>query len=235
MVLSQYKTSEGEMNTVPFPKHPRLALLDWDGTFCDSRESIYNINAVMAEFYGVSNVIPSFQEWLQASHPGVEAFMKALGVTEGREEINAYFHTLLEEQRTKGFQNPLYPGTQEFLSYLKDQGIPAVIISRHPHSHLEADIEAHGLSDFFCAVIGEPEDARLEKDVVMRYACDELLVSYRSAFYLGDTSHDMRLAHQAGVCAVAVSHGYDPASELLKENPARIFDSLPDFQNFLSG
>lgn len=223
------------MKEVPFPKHPRLALLDWDGTFCDSRESIYNINAVMAEFYGVSNVIPSFQEWLQASHPGVEDFMKALGVTEERAEINAYFHHLLENQRRKGFQNPLYQGTVEFLTYLRDQEIPAVIISRHPHSHLEADIEAHGLTGFFCTVIGEPEEARLQKEVVMRCACDELLVPHRSAFYLGDTSHDMRLAHQAGVCAVAVSHGYDPVSELLKENPAHIFDCLPDFQRFLSG
>lgn len=221
------------MKSVLFPEFPRVALLDWDGTFCDSRKSIHDINVVMAEFYGVE--MPSYEDWLKASHPGVEQCMRAIGVTDEREEINGFFNHLLKKQREKGFQNPLYPGAEELLKHLQSLNIPAVVISRHLHDHLEADIEAHGLSQYFYTVIGEPPDANLEKTVVMRYVCDELTVPYKSAFYLGDTSHDMRLAKKAGVCALAVSHGYDPASELLKENPAHIFDSLPDFQKFLSG
>lgn len=221
------------MSRVPFLNFPELGLLDWDGTFCDSRPSIYEMNLTMARRYGVE--MPSYEEWLQASHPGVEACMKSLGVTESREEINKLFHQLLAKQREVGFQNPLYPGTEEFLRLLQSMEIPAIIISRHLHEHLVKDIEAHGLSRYFEEIIGEPNDTNLEKDVVMRQVCNEWNVVYSQAFYLGDTSHDMRLAKQAGVRALAVSHGYDPASELLKEGPERIFESLTEICQFFTG
>lgn len=226
------------MNGVPFPEVPKVALLDWDGTFCDSRKSIYDINLVMAEHYAKTMPIkplPSYEEWLQASHPGVEACMRALGVTDSRENINKFFHRLLVEQNEAGLQNPLYEGTQEFLMLLEDSCIPAVVISRHLDQHLKRDIDAHGLGKYFHKIIGEPADRELQKDKVMRDICIELsLIRRRHVFYLGDTSHDMRLAKQAGVCGVAVSHGYDPVSELEKEDPAHIFGSLAEFQEFLS-
>ncbi len=218
--------------SVPFPLSPRVALLDWDGTFCDSRKSIYDMNLVMARCYG--KIMPSFDEWLQASHPGVEACMRSIGVEDEREEVNAFFHRLLEEQREAGFQNPLYDGTEELLALLQDLRIPAVVISRHLHEHLQKDIEAHGLERYFSQIIGEPADGNLMKDAVMREVCEALGVPFEAAFYLGDTSHDMRLARQAGVSAVAVSHGYDPESELQKERPAEIFGSLLEFQQFLT-
>ena len=223
---------------VPFPDVPRLALLDWDGTFCDSRKSIYEINRVMAEYYSQKMPLlplPSYEEWLQVSHPGVEACMRSLGVTEERGSINAFFHRLLQEQREAGLHNPLYPDTTEFLEHFRARHVPMIVISRHLHDHLVQDIAAHNLTSFFDQIIGEPAESNLCKDVAIEQACRAYDVPNRTAFYLGDTSHDMRLAHQAGVCALAVSHGYDPISELRKESPAYIFGSLGEFLHFLSG
>lgn len=216
------------MNTVPFSDSPKLALLDWDGTFCDSRPGIYQMNLVMAEQYGVH--MPSYTRWLQASHPSVEECMEGLGVTTSREEIKNFFNRLLVEQRESGFQNPLYPGTEDFLKLLQDLVIPAIIISRHLHEHLVQDIEAHGLSGYFQQIIGQPADVTLEKDAVMRQICDEAQIDYSQAFYLGDTSHDMLLARKAGVRTVAVSHGYDPVSELIETGPDHIYGSLPEIE-----
>jgi phosphoglycolate phosphatase len=216
---------------VPFPKKLRAVLVDWDGTFCDSREKIYDINVTMANKYGV--LMPSFECWLQASHPSVEICMEALGVTEESEKIKLFFKELLDEKREAGFRDPLYSGTEEILTYLRDKKIPMVVISRHPHDYLLDDIGHHGLTDYFYEIIGEPDDTRLEKDVAMRHVCNELCVQYGNTVYLGDTSHDMVFAEQAGVCPVAVSHGYDPVPELAKTRPAEIFGSLPEFQEFL--
>lgn len=224
--------------TVPFPDFPRLALVDWDGTFCDSRRSIYEINRTMAKHYGQQMhllPLPSYEDWLLASHPGVEACMRSLGVTEDRASINAFFHQLLIEQREAGLQNPLYPDTKEVLEYFSARKVPIIVISRHLHDHLVMDITAHGLASFFYRIIGEPPDGNVQKDVVIEQACRAFNVPNRTTFYLGDTSHDMRLAHQAGVCALAVSHGYDPESELRKEEPAHIFGSLTEFLSFLEG
>lgn len=220
------------MVIVPFPKNPKVALLDWDGTFCDSRKSIYEMNLVMAAFYGKK--MPSYEVWLQAAHHSVESCMKHIGVTDDRESVNKFFNKLLVEQREAGFQNPLYPGTEELLRFFQKLGIPAVVISRHLHEHLRKDVAAHGLAHYFYEIIGEPRDANLEKDMVMKYVCDELGIFRTQAFYLGDTSHDMKLARKAGVCAVAVSHGYDPVRKLSEEQPAHIFESLFEFQEFLT-
>lgn len=218
------------MTLAPFENigKPKIAFLDWDGTFCDSREPIYEINQTMAKHYGV--VMPSFEDWLMAAHPGVEPCMRSIGVTEDREAINAFFHDLLVAQRERGLQNPLYPGARELLSYFQEVGIPAVIISRHLHGHLILDIEAHGLAQYFHQIIGEPEGEDLRKDAVMREICSgELSVVRKHTLYLGDTVHDMELARQAGVVPIAVTHGYDPRSRLEAAKPDFIFDSLPEF------
>ena len=220
--------------TVPlFATKPRLALLDWDGTFCDSRESIYEINLIMAKHYG--KTMPSYEDWLAIAHPGVEPCMRSLGVTEDRKAINAFFHKLLTEQRGRGFQNPLYPGTHNLLQCFEELGIPAIIISRHLHDHLVLDIEAHGLSKYFYRIIGEPEGADLIKKEVIRQICVEFGVGRRQAFYLGDTVHDMKAARHARVIAGAISHGYDPRARLQKKGrPNLTIDSLPEFQAVLA-
>ncbi len=222
--------------TVPlFVTKPKLALLDWDGTFCDSRESIYEINLVMAKHYG--KVMPSYKKWLSASHPGVEVCMRSIGVTEDRESVNAFFNQLLVELRDKEdvLQNPLYEGTRELLCRFAELGIPAIVISRHLHNHLVLDIEAHGLSHFFQRVIGEPKGVDLVKEAEIRKLCEEFGIAQDQTFYLGDTVHDILAANKAGVIAAAITHGYDPRSRLEKESkPDLIVDSLAEFQALLA-
>jgi phosphoglycolate phosphatase len=217
---------------VIFDSSPKVALLDWDGTLCDSRESIYEVNLTMAKHYG--KVMPDFEDWLSEAHPGVEACMKSIGVMDDRESINEFFHNLLTEQREKGLQNPLYEGTRELLRHFKKWDIPAFIISRHLHEHLVLDIEAHGLSGYFERIIGEPEGADLMKQNEIGKICAEFNVALNKAFYLGDTVHDMLAARKAGVISVAITHGYDPRVRLENEcDPDLIVGSLAEFQTFV--
>lgn len=219
--------------TVPFPFAPQVAFLDWDGTFCDSRPSIYAINLVMTKRYGV--VMPQYDDWLTQAHPGPVELMRALGVpySLSDESILDFLRDLLDAENEAGTKKPLYPGARKVLAGFRTLKIPAVLVSRHPHDHLVRDIENHGLSKFFAQVIGEPRDCALKKDEVIQAYCRTFSVAPSDTFYLGDTSHDMRLANLAGACSVGVSHGYDPPQELRKENPAHIFASLEDFLQFL--
>ena len=220
--------------TVPlFETRPKVAFLDWDGTFCDSRESIYGINLILAEHYG--KVMPSYQEWLKISHPGVEQCMSSLGITDEAIAIKTLFHGLLIKQNEEGLQNPLYPGTTELLTFFQQESIPAVIISRHPEHHLIRDIEAHGLTAFFHSIIGEPAgNDGLKKDEVLQELCLQFEVARHDTFYLGDTTHDMVLAEKAGVVPIAVTHGYEPRTRLEKESrPTLIVDSLGELLDYL--
>jgi phosphoglycolate phosphatase len=220
------------MNVPLLDKWPKLALLDWDGTFCDSRESIYEINLTMAKHYG--KVMPSYDEWLNVAHPSVEACMKSIGVTEDRLSINQLFHELLLMQREKGLQNPLYEGTHDLLSCFRELSISAVIISRHLHEHLILDVKAHGLSEYFEQIIGEPKGVDLIKSHEISKICAEFNVAPNQVFYLGDTVHDMLAARKAGVVSIAISHGYDPRVRLKKKAcPDLIVDSLAEFQSLL--
>lgn len=224
------------MVTLSFPAvAPKIAFFDWDGTLCDSRESIYAINLYMAEQYGKAGNLPSYEDWLQIAHPGVEACMRSLGVTEDRASINQFFHGLLVEQREQGLQNPLYPGVHELLSWLKNACVPMILISRHLHEHLLLDVEAHGLTHFFAHIMGEPEGEELSKEMVIRRFCfsDEYSAIRRHTFYLGDTVRDMVAAKQAGVVPLAVTHGYDPRPRLEHECGEHTFDNLFEIQNFL--
>jgi phosphoglycolate phosphatase len=222
------------MTIVPFPTLPQIAFFDWDGTLCDTRPSIYDINLAMAERYAVR--MPSYEAWLLQAHPGPVECMRAIGVPKSFSDasILAFLRELLDADDKRGVCKPLYPDTISLLRYFRNRKVPQIIVSRHPHDHLVRDIENHGLASLFHAIIGNPDDTALEKDVVVRNYCQSLGVPEENAFYLGDTSHDMRLARLAGVCPVAVSHGYEPVCELAKESPAQIFGSLGDFLHFLN-
>jgi phosphoglycolate phosphatase len=224
------------MAVLSFPAvAPKIAFFDWDGTLCDSRESIYAINLYMAEQYGKAENLPSYEDWLQDSHPGVEDCMRFLGVQEDSLHIKQFFNRLLVEQREQGLRNPLYPGVYELLSWLKKQGIPMILISRHLHEHLLLDVEAHGLTHFFDHIIGEPKGEKLSKEVEIRRLCfsDQYSVVRAHTFYLGDTVHDMVPAKQAGVVSIAVTHGYEPRHRLEEVAPGFIFDSLDEVLELL--
>ena len=62
---------------------------------------------------------------------------------------------------------------------------------------------------------------------------DSLGIAKENTLMIGDTSHDLLMAKNAGVAAVAVSYGAHEAQELLALNPLACIDSVASLRSWL--
>ena len=61
----------------------------------------------------------------------------------------------------------------------------------------------------------------------------DLRVDASQAMMIGDSEHDMRMARNAGVSAVAVTHGAHDADTLLQYEPLWCLDDITEISNVL--
>ena len=61
---------------------------------------------------------------------------------------------------------------------------------------------------------------------------DELAVSAGRTLMVGDTTHDVQMAQNAGVDAVAVGHGAHPAGQLQELSPLALVDDFAQLRSW---
>jgi phosphoglycolate phosphatase len=62
----------------------------------------------------------------------------------------------------------------------------------------------------------------------------ELDTTAHDAVMIGDSAHDMLMAGNAGVNAIAVTHGVEDAESLQTHHPLTCLDDITDLYEFLS-
>ncbi|HLL33578.1 MAG TPA: HAD family hydrolase [Streptomyces sp.] len=109
----------------------------------------------------------------------------------------------------------LYPGVREGLVTLHERGTLLAVGTSKITSSAEALLSAMGIRDLFGAVIGHDQvsHAKPHPETGLRAAA-ALGLDPTDCAYIGDTVTDMRMAHAAGMEAVAVSYGVASPEEL---------------------
>jgi len=62
----------------------------------------------------------------------------------------------------------------------------------------------------------------------------EFDVDAKAALMIGDTSHDLEMAHAAGVDALAVTYGAHPENNLRACSPTACLATVPELRQWLS-
>lgn len=128
---------------------------------------------------------------------------------------------------------PLYPGVPEMLGELRRDDRFLAIATGKPRAGLDRSLIHTGLESFFdftrCADEGfpKPHPDMLEKLI------DFCAVDKERVVMIGDTTHDLQLAANAGVHAVAVNYGAHPEDELQAHSPLAIATSVADLHRWL--
>ncbi len=204
----------------------KAALFDFDGTLVDTTELIYqSLRHASREVLGHE---PS-REVLMANvgRPLPQQMEELIEKEAGQNADPALPEKLLKSYRT---QNDVlhedliqeFPGVEEALARLREAGVKtAVVTSKRRHS-VEMAVETFpGLgrvTDHFVTMEDtkehKPEPAPLLKGL-------ELLggIPVEEAAYVGDSPHDVKAAHAAGVTSVGVSWGAFPEEVLKSAEP----------------
>jgi phosphoglycolate phosphatase len=135
---------------------------------------------------------------------------------DGRRRVSErYRHHFLAREH----EAPLYEGVREMLAELRGRGRRLAVATGKARRGLDRALEATGLGELFEATRCADEGFAKPHPDMLLMLMDITGVEPRQALMIGDTTHDLELAANAGVDAVAVSYGAHPA-DLLATRPA---------------
>ncbi|MFC9270787.1 HAD family hydrolase [Streptomyces zhihengii] len=198
----------------------RPVLFDLDGTLVDTPSAIVeNFTATLASL-GVPAVSAEDIRGT-VGKPLEKAFAELIGdfpVT--AEEAVPRYQALYREQIVPRAESLLYPGVADGLTRLREEGfVLAVATNKHTVS-AEVLLEAAGIRGHFAMVVGadavtEPKPAP-ETGLLIAAG---LGAPADRAIMVGDTTHDLLMAHRAGMRCIAVTYGIHSPAELAAAGP----------------
>lgn len=188
-----------------------LIVFDWDGTLYDSTALI--VRAIQSAAADVGAEVPSDARAAYVIGMGlVDALQYAVpGLGSDR------YPALVERYRHHYFGSvhelSLFPGTLEMLQALKRRGHRLGVATGKSRRGLDDALATAQLRGVFDATRTADETASKPHPQMLVELMAELDVAPERTLMVGDTTHDLQLAQNARVPAVAVSFGaHEPAA-----------------------
>ena len=192
-----------------------IFLFDLDGTLTESGTGIVNSVAYALEHFKIP-VSEDKKELYRFVGPSLkDAFSSYYGFDEKQtmEAIRVYreYYT-----RQGMFENRVYDGVEEMLSSLKANGKRLMVATSKPEIYARQILDYFHLSSYFAFIGGSlMSETRTDKTEVIRYVFESTgITDVSRAVMVGDRSHDMIGAKNAGIKKVGVLYGYGTRDEL---------------------
>jgi len=211
----------------------RLVIFDWDGTLLDSISSIVACTQATMEELGEGEVEESvirgaiglgLRETVDRVAPGCDDELYGRIVQVYR---RLWFDTYVHRPR-------LFPGTLEVLEKLTDSRYFLAVATAKSRRGLDQDLAATGLGEFFQTTRTVDEARSKPHPQMILDILGELGVAPADSLMVGDTNHDLWMAHNAGSSAAAVLTGSQGRAELSQASPLVYFEDLRELPGWLA-
>lgn len=191
-------------------------LIDLDGTITDSSPGI--TTCIKYALSAANLPLPDEKVLLKfIGPPLIDGFQENVGVTE--EEAVWLTEKYRERYNVSGlFEASLYPGIDEVLALLCEQGVKVSLATSKPEKIAIRIIEHFGLRPYFDKMVGaDPEASRYSKQDVIIEALHRLGIEEKEkerVLMIGDRKHDVEAAKACGISSLGVYYGFAEAGEL---------------------
>jgi phosphoglycolate phosphatase len=198
------------------------AIFDLDGTLVDTPKMI--VATALEAMRGRPRTLPEPQA-IRATIglPLTVAFARLLGLSEGSpevEEVVQEYRRLWRANVVPRSADLLYPGVAEGLQLLRDLGLRLAVATSKVRTGAVAQLEAAGIARHFDVIAGYDSVERPKPDPQMAlHVLEQLASAPADAVMVGDTTHDLLMAHGAGLRAIAVTYGAHDEATLRTESP----------------
>ena len=212
-------------------KRFELVVFDWDGTLMDSTAVI--VASLQAACADVGLPVPTDE---RAHHIiGLGLYDAMAYVLPG---INPSVYPQVVERyghhfRLREPQTPLFAGVEQTLQELNAAGRRLAIATGKSRRGLDRALEKTGLAPLFHATRCGEESANKPQPGMLIDLMRELDAEPAKTVMIGDTTHDMQMAVNAGVAGIAVSYGAHPRDQLLALQPLACMDNPQDLWQWL--
>lgn len=209
----------------------KAILFDLDGTLTDSGEGIMNCVEYALEKFGLP--IPSREELRIVVGPPLHDSMQKFGVPADRvDEAVAVFRSRYTPIGI--FENYPYPGVQEMLAALKQQGHKLFVATSKPEVMAEKVLKHFGLDGYFDHICGALMDrSRNSKSDVIAYLLEQNGRA-DNMIMVGDTHYDVLGAAAHGIKTIGVSWGYGEPADMEAAGAIAIAHSCEELLELLN-
>ena len=208
-----------------------LLVFDWDGTLMDSAPAI--AACIQASCRDLGLPVPDQRT---ASHviglglkDALSYAVPELAVEDYGRMVERYRHHFL----ARDAQLELFAGAEPMLRQLADAGHLLAIATGKSRAGLERALAATGFGDLFDASRCADECFSKPHPAMLLELMAELGGAPASTLMIGDTTHDLQMALNAGVGALGVTYGAHPRSQLVALAPLACVDSIGDLSGWL--
>jgi len=195
-----------------------LIIFDWDGTLVDSVDWIVQCLTKAAVDNGC--VVPKQQDVKNiiglSIHKALDKLFPELDVELRPQFIDSYSEAFFSKQISK---DDMFDGVDEMLIQLKQAGYQLAVATGKSRHGLDKAMQGTGLNDFFHITKCADETASKPSPAMLDEIIKELGVAKDRVLMIGDSTHDMQMAINAGVSSIAVLCGANSDQQLQQYKP----------------
>jgi phosphoglycolate phosphatase len=209
-----------------------LIVFDWDGTLMDSTAAI--VRSIQAAARDLGLPVPDsraasfviglgLQEAMQTVLPGLEA---------------KYYPRMVERYRyhylSRDHELVLFDGVRDMLADLAQQGYFLAVATGKSRVGLNRALDQAGLLPVFDSTRCADETFSKPHPAMLMEITRELGQDMNRTVMIGDTSHDLQMAANAGASGIGVHYGAHTPHELRAFSTVFSAESVPQLHAWLS-
>jgi len=209
-----------------------LIVFDWDGTLADSTTMIAEV--LQQACRDLALPVPDDVAARYVIGLGLADAMKSVAPDLPRErypELGARYrdHYLARESEI-----PLFAGARELLVELDAAGYLLAVATGKTRAGLARALASNGLANAFHATRCADEGLPKPHPDMLLHLMSHFAVGPDRTLMIGDTTHDLDVAHGAGASALAVTYGAHPRADLAQRMPLSMVHSVPELREWLA-
>lgn len=208
-----------------------LVVFDWDGTLLDSAGAI--VKAIQAACRDLELPVPADAQARHVIGLGLADAMRHAVPDLLPDNYQAMVDRYRYHYLSGDHELTLFAGVPEMLARLHAAGHILAVATGKSRMGLERALDHSGLRPYFLASRCADECHSKPHPQMLEELMAEFAVIPASTVMIGDTSHDLLMARNAGVDALAVTYGAHPHDHLLDHAPLACLHEVGELDDWL--
>jgi phosphoglycolate phosphatase len=213
------------------PRQFDLIVFDWDGTLFDSTALI--VRCIQAACRDLGVPVPSDRDAAYVIGLGLHDAMKRAVPGLPKERYPELGQRYRQHYYNDQHALTLFPGTLEMLHALKARNHWLAVATGKPRHGLDEALANVQLAGMFDGSRTADETASKPHPMMLRELMREFGAEPERTLMVGDTTHDLQLAANAGTASVAVSYGAHDSEEFAGFAPRHVAHSVQELCDWL--
>lgn len=128
---------------------------------------------------------------------------------------------------------PLFSGAEHLMQELRDLGFYLAVATGKNRNGLDRALKSSNMAQYFHTTRTADQTVSKPDPTMLFEIMEELEIDAARTLMVGDTTHDLQMALNAGVASLAMSHGAHPEDQLLSLKPLALLHDFAGLREWL--